>query len=72
MLCREFEKLKIVDMSNTSVRELSCGDYFLTPELEGQILNKKAGDTVTVYYITEVRPNGNIMYSPRYLTLEEY
>jgi len=68
MLQKEFDKLKIVNIGETTT--LGLGEYFLSPDMEGQKASRKIGDTVTVYKVIEVRPNGNVVYTPVYLSLE--
>jgi len=67
MNSREFEKLKIYNLSE--ITDIKLGEYFLTPNLESQKVEKRDGDEVSVYLITEVKPNGNILYEARYITL---
>ena len=78
MQVNEFDKLPIQEniikdeKSKQLIVPLSVGDYFLTPTLsEAQKGLRKKGDYVTVYKVTEVKTNGNIVYAPDYLTLEE-
>ncbi len=68
MLLREFEKLKVVNLYDKT--DLELGEYFLTSELEEQKNTKKAGNEIVVYKVTEMRPNGNIVYKPCYINLE--
>lgn len=69
MLFRDFDKLKVYDLHEISNLELY--EYFLTPELESQKLEKKVGDVVTVYKVIEIKPNGNMVYMPYYPILED-
>lgn len=68
MRVNEFEKLRIIDMKG-EYEPLENQEYFLTPELEGQRAGRKAGDIVTVYKVIEIKSNGNVVYTPEYLTL---
>lgn len=64
----DFHKVRVLELSNTS--ELLPYDYFLTPELASIQSTKQKGDTVTIYQVDRVLPNGNITYQPKYLILE--
>lgn len=55
---------------NNDLSSLKVYDCFLTPELESQKATAKIGDIVTMYKIIEIKENGNIVYTPVYLTLE--
>jgi hypothetical protein len=72
MTVKDYEKLRSVNFKDKSLVSFEPNDFFLTPELEESRYGKRAGDTVTVYMITEVKSNGNIVYMPKYLTLTDY
>lgn len=69
MTVRDFDKLPICKFDDAITLHLH--DYFLTPELESQKSEKKKGDTVAMYMVTEIKPNGNILYQPVYDILVE-
>ena len=68
----EFEKILVYDDSVKNEHPpLKQGDLFLSPSLASQKGTKKIGDTITMYLVVDVRPNGNILYKPVYDVLQQ-
>lgn len=77
MTSSEFDRLPVIDdpgaveIQNIKTVSLFPGDLFLSQTLtDTQRGLKNKGDLVTVYKVYERKPNGNIVYGPVYIEIE--